>query len=34
MYRPEEAELLCDSAYQQKMAGAVADGILSFLETE
>ena len=31
---PEEAELLCDSAYQQKMAGAVADGILSFLETE
>lgn len=27
---PEEAELLCDSAYQQKLANAIADGILAF----
>ena len=31
---PEEAELLCDSTYQQKLAAAIADGILSFCAAE
>lgn len=31
---PEEAALLCDSAYQQKLAAAIADGILSFCAAE
>ena len=31
---PEEAELLCDSAYQQKLAAAIADGVLSFCAAE
>lgn len=31
---PEEAALLCDSAYQQKLAAAIADGVLSFCAAE
>ena len=31
---PEEAELLCDSAHQQKLAAAIADGVLSFCAAE
>ena len=31
---PEEAELLCDSAYQQKLAAAIVDGVLSFCAAE
>ena len=31
---PEEAELLSDTNYQQKMADAIAEGILSFCSAE
>lgn len=31
---PEEAELLCDRAYQEKMAAAITDGIVSFCTSD
>lgn len=31
---PEEVELLCDASYQQKIASAVANGILSFCSAQ